>query len=256
MLTIQGLSKTFYKGTEEENEIFKDFSLEVKENQCTAILGPNGCGKSTLFNLISGKIQEDQGTISLESVNLNQLNEEKRSLYIGKVAQDPSKGVSPNLTVLENMSLAKKKGQKFTLKALLNNQGKEPLVEELKTLNLGLENKLNTKVKYLSGGQRQSLSLLMATIIRPDLLLLDEHTAALDPKTSQLVMEKTVELIEKNKMMTLMITHNLRNVVQFADRVMMLNHGQVLFDLSTRGLTEVELEELYYEKLNQSIQTA
>ena len=256
MLTIQGLSKTFYKGTEEENEIFKDFSLEVKENQCTAILGPNGCGKSTLFNLISGKIQEDQGTISLESVNLNQLNEEKRSLYIGKVAQDPSKGVSPKLTVLENMSLAKKKGQKFTLKALLNNQGKEPLVEELKTLNLGLENKLNTKVKYLSGGQRQSLSLLMATIIRPDLLLLDEHTAALDPKTSQLVMEKTVELIEKNKMMTLMITHNLRNVVQFADRVMMLNHGQVLFDLSTRGLTEVELEELYYEKLNQSIQTA
>lgn len=256
MLTIQGLSKTFYKGTEEENEIFKDFSLEVKENQCTAILGPNGCGKSTLFNLISGKIQEDQGTISLESVNLNQLNEEKRSLYIGKVAQDPSKGVSPNLTVLENMSLAKKKGQKFTLKALLKNQGKEPLVEELKTLNLGLENKLNTKVKYLSGGQRQSLSLLMATIIRPDLLLLDEHTAALDPKTSQLVMEKTVELIKKNKMMTLMITHNLRNVVQFADRVMMLNHGQVLFDLSTRGLTEVELEELYYEKLNQSIQTA
>ena len=256
MLKINRLSKTFYPGTEEENQVFNEFSLDIRGEECTAILGPNGCGKSTLFNLISGKIQEDQGSIQLENVNLSDLNEENRARYIGKVMQDPSKGVSPNLTVLENMTIARKKGQKFTLKSLLKNQDKEVVIEELKTLNLGLENKLNTKVKYLSGGQRQSLSLLMATLVKPDLLLLDEHTAALDPKTSQVIMEKTVELIEREKMMTLMITHSLRNAVQFADRVIMLNHGQLMFDLKTQGLTEIELEELYYETINQSLKSA
>ncbi len=256
MLTIKKLSKTFYPGTEEENKVFQEFSLDFQENQCTAILGPNGCGKSTLFNLISGKIIQDQGDISLEDFSLSKLNEEDRAKYIGKVNQDPSKGVSPSLTVLENMFIARHKGEKFSLKSLVKKNDIEEIKEELRSLNLNLENKLNTPVKYLSGGQRQSLSLLMATLVQPKVLLLDEHTAALDPKTSRLVMEKTSELIESSSMMTLMITHNLRNAVDFADRVIMLDKGKVIFDLDTKKLSERDLEELYYKNLEKNYNAA
>lgn len=256
MLTIKKLSKTFYPGTEEENKVFQEFSLDFQENQCTAILGPNGCGKSTLFNLISGKIIQDQGDISLEDFSLSKLNEEDRAKYIGKVNQDPSKGVSPSLTVLENMFIARHKGEKFSLKSLVKKNDIEKIKEELRSLNLNLENKLNTPVKYLSGGQRQSLSLLMATLVQPKVLLLDEHTAALDPKTSRLVMEKTSELIESSSMMTLMITHNLRNAVDFADRVIMLDKGKVIFDLDTKKLSERDLEELYYKNLEKNYNAA
>ena len=256
MLTIKKLSKTFYPGTEEENKVFQEFSLDFQENQCTAILGPNGCGKSTLFNLISGKIIHDQGDISLEDFSLSKLNEEDRAKYIGKVNQDPSKGVSPSLTVLENMFIARHKGEKFSLKSLVKKNDIEEIKEELRSLNLNLENKLNTPVKYLSGGQRQSLSLLMATLVQPKVLLLDEHTAALDPKTSRLVMEKTSELIESSSMMTLMITHNLRNAVDFADRVIMLDKGKVIFDLDTKKLSERDLEELYYKNLEKNYNAA
>ena len=256
MLTIKKLSKTFYPGTEEENKVFQEFSLDFQENQCTAILGPNGCGKSTLFNLISGKIIQDQGDISLEDFSLSKLNEEDRAKYIGKVNQDPSKGVSPSLTVLENMFIARHKGEKFSLKSLVKKNDIEKIKEELRSLNLNLENKLNIPVKYLSGGQRQSLSLLMATLVQPKVLLLDEHTAALDPKTSRLVMEKTSELIESSSMMTLMITHNLRNAVDFADRVIMLDKGKVIFDLDTKKLSERDLEELYYKNLEKNYNAA
>lgn len=256
MLTIKKLSKTFYPGTEEENKVFQEFSLDFQENQCTAILGPNGCGKSTLFNLISGKIIQDQGDISLEDFSLSKLNEEDRAKYIGKVNQDPSKGVSPSLTVLENMFIARHKGEKFSLKSLVKKNDIEEIKEELRSLNLNLENKLNTPVKYLSGGQRQSLSLLMATLVQPKVLLLDEHTAALDPKTSRLVMEKTSELIGSSSMMTLMITHNLRNAVDFADRVIMLDKGKVIFDLDTKKLSERDLEELYYKNLEKNYNAA
>lgn len=253
MLRINNLNKTFYPGTNEEHEVFQDFSLNIEENVCTTILGPNGCGKSTLFNMISGSIKNDEGTIELNGKNIENLSEDKRALFIGKVNQDPSMGVSPSLNILENMSLALKKGEKFTFTKLVKNQNIDNIVKSLKELDLGLEDKLTTQVKFLSGGQRQSLSLLMATIKRPDLLLLDEHTAALDPKTSKLIMDKTNDLIKREKITTLMITHNLRHAIEYSDRILMLNKGKVVLDIKANDITEEELAKIYNEKIQETM---
>lgn len=249
MLKIEKLNKVFYPGTPEENIIFDGFNLEIEENKCTAILGPNGCGKSTLFNIISGALSNDGGTIELQGQDISKLSEEKRAKYIGKVSQDPSMGVSPSLTILENMSIAMKKGGKFTFSKLIKKNNEEFIVNKLKELGLGLEKKLNTQVKFLSGGQRQSLSLLMATIIRPELLLLDEHTAALDPKTSTLIMNKTTELISRENITTLMISHNLRHAIQYSSRIIMLNHGKVVLDVESKKINEEQLNRIYNEKI-------
>ncbi|HCX60872.1 MAG TPA: ABC transporter ATP-binding protein [Clostridiales bacterium] len=245
MLTIDKLSKSFNTGTENEVKVFKDFNLHINKNECTAILGANGCGKSTLFNIISGVTTAEGGEITINGRNINSLKENERAQFIGRVHQDPSKGVSPSLTILENISLSDKKCKKFTLRRLINKNRIENYKEILKTLDLGLENKLDTEVKYLSGGQRQSLSLLMATIIKPELLLLDEHTAALDPKTSRLIMEKTRELIQTQAITTMMISHNVNDAIKFSDRIIMLDKGSVVLDVRNGQITEKELMEIY-----------
>ena len=242
MLYVKNLEKTFNIGTENEIKIFEDLNLHIEDGKCTALLGSNGCGKTTLMNIISGSIMQDGGEIILK--------EEKRSQYIGKVHQNPSFGVSPSLTILENMSLADKKGEKFGLKKLINIKNIGRYKEILKELDLGLEDKLTTKVKFLSGGQRQSLSLCMATMKRPKILLLDEHTAALDPKTSTVIMEKTRELIERKKITTIMISHNMRDAIKYSDRVIMLDQGKIILDKKSRELSEKELTDIYTEKLN------
>lgn len=249
MLKINNLSKSFNKDSDERIDIFNGFNLEIEENKCTAIIGANGCGKSTLLNLISGSIMADQGEIILKGKDIGKLSEEKRAIHIGRVHQDPSMGVSPTLTILENMSLADKKGSTFSLKKLVNKVNIPRYVELLKDLDLGLEDKLDTQVKYLSGGQRQSLSLVMASMKFPDLLLLDEHTAALDPKTSHVVMRKTKELIDKYKMTTIMISHNMKDAIDYSDRVIMLDKGQVILDKPSSDLTEEELMNIYKKKL-------
>lgn len=249
MLKIVDLNKKFYPGTPEEHTVFESFSIDIEENVCTTILGPNGCGKSTLFNMISGSIKNDSGEIVLNEKNIETLAEQERALFIGKVSQDPSMGVSPSLNIMENMSLAVKKGEKFTFKKLVKRENVDGIVKSLKELDLGLEDKLNTQVKFLSGGQRQSLSLLMATIKRPDLLLLDEHTAALDPKTSKLIMDKTNDLIKKEKITTLMITHNLKHAIDYSDRIIMLNKGKIVLDIKANQITEEELAKVYNEKI-------
>lgn len=245
MLTINDLSKSFNKGTENEVKVFDNFNLHINKNECTAILGANGCGKSTLFNIISGVIPVESGDITINDRNINDLKENERAKFIGRVHQDPSKGVSPSLTILENISLSDKKCQRFSLKRLINKSRIENYKEILRTLDLGLENKLDTEVKYLSGGQRQSLSLLMATIIKPELLLLDEHTAALDPKTSRLIMEKTRELIKNQEITTMMISHNVNDALKFSDRIIMLDKGSVVLDVRNGQITEKELIEIY-----------
>lgn len=241
MLKIKNLSKDFNKQTENELRIFENLNLKIEKGKSTAILGPNGCGKSTLLNIISGSIMADKGEIILNKRNIENYKQEKRADYIGRVYQNPSMGVSPSLTILENMSLADKKRERISLKGLIKKHRIPVYIELLKDLNLGLENKLNTKVRYLSGGQRQSLSLVMATMKHPELLLLDEHTAALDPKTSQVVMNKTKELIEKYKITTIIISHNMKDAIKYSDRIIMLNKGKVILDRPSKELTEEEL---------------
>lgn len=253
MLRIQGLWKKFNKGTENEIEVFNNFNLDIEGNRCTAIIGPNGCGKSTLLNILGGSILPDSGKVILNGEDISNLSEEKRSKYIGKVYQDPSMGVSPALTILENLSLADKKGERFTLRKLIKKNNMDKYVEILRSLGLGLEDKLNTKVKYLSGGQRQSLSLIMATMKHPDLLLLDEHTAALDPKTSHIIMEKTRELLDKYKITTIMISHNMKDAIRYSDRIIMLNKGKIVLDKPSKNTTEKELIDIYKAKLFEQI---
>lgn len=253
MLKIVNLSKSFNKNTDNEVNIFNNFNLEIENNKCTAIIGSNGCGKSTLLNMIGGSILADKGQIILNGKNMESLREEQRATHIGRVYQNPSMGVSPSLTILENMSLADKKGEKFTLRKLIKNNNIDKYVELLKDLDLGLENKLNTRVKFLSGGQRQSLSLVMASMKYPDLLLLDEHTAALDPKTSNVVMQKTKELIKKYSMTTIMISHNMKDAIEYSDRIIMLDRGLVVLDKPSINVTERELIDIYREKLVQIV---
>ena len=245
MLSIKNLSKIFNAGTDYELRIFNDFNIHINKGECTGILGANGCGKSTLFNIISGVIMQEKGVITLNGKNINNLKENERAQFIGRVHQNPSAGVSPSLTILENISLSDKKCQKFTLRKLINKNKIETFKEILRTLDLGLESKLDTEVKYLSGGQRQSLSLLMATMNKPELLLLDEHTAALDPKTSRLVMEKTKELIKTQNITTMMISHNVRDAVKYSDRIIMLNKGEIILDVRSGQITEKELLNIY-----------
>lgn len=256
MLEIKDLRKVFYEGLPEENVIFENFNLTIEENKCLAILGPNGCGKSTLLNLISGSLTSDGGMILLNGKDITKEKEEKRAASIGKVYQDPSMGVAPSLNILENISLALKKGEKFSLRKLVKKENIKKIKEKLKELKLGLEDKLTTEVKFLSGGQRQSLSLLMATIKKPELLLLDEHTAALDPKTSKLIMDKTRDLIKKDHITTMMITHNLSHAVEYADRIIMLNKGQIVLDVEAKKITEEELQKIYTRKIESPIQIA
>lgn len=250
MLTIKNLKKSFNEGTENEVNIFNGFNLEIKESEFVAILGSNGCGKSTLFNIISGSVQDNGGSIILGGTDISSLKEEERAGKIGKVHQDPSKGVSPSLTILENLSLAAKKSEKFSLRRLIRKENTGKFIELLKELDLGLENKLNTQVKFLSGGQRQALSLIMATMKKPELLLLDEHTAALDPKTSRMIMSKTKQLIDKQKITAMMISHNLRDAIKYSDRIIMLDKGKVILDIKSKDVTEGELSKIYTSKMN------
>lgn len=249
LLKIRRLSKSFNKGTENEIKIFDNFNLDIEKNKCTAIIGPNGCGKSTLLNLIAGSTAIDQGKILLKGRDITNFSEENRAIHLGRVHQDPSKGVSPSLTILENMSLADKKGDRFSLNRLVKKNNIEKYIFLLKELDLGLENMLNTEVRFLSGGQRQSLSLIMAAMKHPDLLLLDEHTAALDPKTSNLIMHKTDELLEKYSITTMMVSHNMRDAIKFSDRIVMLDKGIVVIDKPSSEVTEEELIKIYKEKL-------
>lgn len=252
MLKIRKLSKSFNKNTDNEITVFNDFDLNIEKNKCTAIIGPNGCGKSTLLNLIAGNTTADSGEMLLNGSDITRLKEEDRAKYFGRVHQDPSKGISPSLTILENISLADKKGEGFGLKSLIKKNNIERYISILEDLDLGLEKKLNTKVKFLSGGQRQSLSLIMAAMKHPDLLLLDEHTAALDPKTSNIVMDKTKELIEKYSITTIMISHNMRDAVKYSDRIVMLDRGIIALNKLSINVTEEELFQLYREKLSQN----
>lgn len=244
MLKIQKLHKVFNENTINENKVFEDFSLEVKNGDFITIIGSNGAGKSTLLNIISGNISLDDGSIILDNKDVSNMEEYKRSKIIGRVFQNPSLGVSPNMTILENLSLADNKGKKFGLSFGINKKRINYYKDILKELDLGLEDKLYNKVNLLSGGQRQALCMLMAVMSKPKLLLLDEHTAALDPKTSLKIMDITEKMIKDSNVTTMMVTHNLKQAIKTGNRIVMMHRGKVIIDLKGK-----EKENLTTEKL-------
>ncbi len=244
MLQIRNLFKAFHKNTLNEKVIFERFSLDVEEGDCITIIGSNGAGKSTLLNLISGSIEADEGAILLKNKELLKSSEYKRSKMIGRVFQDPSLGTSPDMTILENLSMAINKGKKFDLSMGVTKKDIPKFKEILSQLSLGLENMVNTKVGMLSGGQRQALALVMATISNPQLLLLDEHTAALDPKTSERIVALTEKIIAQKKITTLMVTHNLHQAINQGNRLIMLHQGEVVLDIKGEEKKNLTIEKL------------
>ena len=232
MLDLSHIYKTFNAGTVDEKILFSDFNLTVNEGDFIGVIGSNGSGKTTMLNIVSGDVSPDAGTVTLNGVDITSRKNFKRAENIGRVFQNPSMGTCPSMTIWENMSIADNKGKTYGLSFGLNRQRRDYYCSQLELLGMGLENRLNTPAGSLSGGQRQALALIMATMIRPDLLLLDEHTAALDPKSSDTVMMLTEKVVREKKITTLMVTHNLRHAVEYGTRAIMMHEGGIIMDVS------------------------
>lgn len=250
MLDVSGIDKKFNLKTESETVLYKDLNLNIADGEFVTIIGSNGSGKSTLLNMICGQISPDQGRIDFRGKNLLKIKDYKRFEKISRVYQDPMSGTSPSLTVLENLSLALDKGNLFNIRKAIRGDKKTFFIEQLKSLDLGLEDKLDVRVGQLSGGQRQALSLLMSLMNEPDLLLLDEHTAALDPKSSETIMKLTAEMVESREMTTVMVTHNLQHALDYGTRLLMFHQGRIIADISgekKQELTRNDLIKLFIE---------
>lgn len=232
MLEIQNVSKTFNAGTVNEKTALNGLNLKLNEGDFVTIIGGNGAGKSTMLNAVAGVWPVDCGKIIIDGVDVTRLGEHQRAAYIGRVFQDPMTGTAATMQIEENLALAARRGQRRGLSWGVTKEEKEQYRELLGGLGLGLESRLTTKVSTLSGGQRQALTLLMATLKRPKLLLLDEHTAALDPKTAAKVMELTDRIVREGQLTTLMITHNMRDAIQYGNRLIMLHDGHVILDIA------------------------
>ena len=244
MLEISGINKTFNPGTVNENHALRDLSLHLKDGESIAVIGGNGAGKSTLLNAVAGVWNVDSGSIRLAGVDITHLPEYKRAKYIGRVFQDPMMGTAATMQIEENLALAARRGRSRGLKVGITKAEREQFRDMLRILDLGLDNRLEDKVGLLSGGQRQALTLLMATMQKPKLLLLDEHTAALDPKTAAKVMEVTRILVNQDQLTTLMITHNMRDAIEYGDRLIMMYRGQIAVDVSGEEKKNLTVERL------------
>ena len=244
MLEIHNISKTFNAGTINEKCALAGLSLTLKEGESVAVIGGNGAGKSTLLNAVAGVWSVDSGTISIGGVDVTHLPEHKRAKYIGRVFQDPMMGTAATMQIDENLALAARRGQGRTLRRGITKAEREKYRDLLKILDLGLEDRMTARVGLLSGGQRQALTLLMATLQRPKLLLLDEHTAALDPKTAAKVMEVTRTLVNQDVLTTLMITHNMKDAIEYADRLVMMHEGRIALDIGGAEKQKLTVEDL------------
>ncbi|MCR4429920.1 MAG: ABC transporter ATP-binding protein [Tepidanaerobacteraceae bacterium] len=244
MLLLENISKTFNPGTPNENQVFNGLSLKVDDGDFITVIGSNGAGKSTLLNAIAGVFPIDGGKIYLDGSDITGLPEYKRAAFIGRVFQDPMLGTSPSMTIEENLSLAFSRAENISLRWGLNAEKRKLFSKYLSTIPLGLENRLSTKVKLLSGGQRQALTLIMATMKKPRLLLLDEHTASLDPKTAMLVNELTEEIIEKEGITTIMVTHNLEHAIKMGNRLIMMHKGRIVLDIRGEEKTSITIPRL------------
>ena len=244
MLKIKDVCKVFNVNTINENRVFDGFSLQVEKGEYVSIIGSNGAGKSTLLNLITGNLPVDSGSIMIDGEEVVKKEEYYRCRYIGRVFQNPSVGVAPNMNILENMSLADNKGKPYGIKFAIDKKRINYYKEELKRLNLGLEDKLYNKVNLLSGGQRQALTLIMAAMSNPKILLLDEHTAALDPKTSIKIMDITDKIIDEKKITTLMVTHNIKQAIESGDRLIMMHEGKIVIDVKREEKSKLNRDKL------------
>ena len=248
MLKIENVKKTFNAGTVNEKVALNGLNLHLKEGEFVTVIGGNGAGKSTMLNAVAGVWGVDSGTITIGGVNVTELPEYKRAKYIGRVFQDPMMGTAATMQIEENLALAARRGKPRTLRAGITKAEREAYIEQLKILDLGLEDRMTAKVGLLSGGQRQALTLLMATLQQPKLLLLDEHTAALDPKTAAKVLEATQKIVERDNLTTLMITHNMRDAIAYGNRLIMMHEGRIVVDVSgeeKKHLTGEQLMSLF-----------
>ncbi len=244
MLEIRNISKTFNKGTINEKRALIDVSLTLKDGDFCTVIGGNGAGKSTVMNAIAGVWPVDSGRILIDGEDVSALPEFKRALYLGRVFQDPMTGTAGDMQIVENMALAARRGQKRTLRWGVSHKEEEEYRELLKKLDLGLEDRMTSKVGLLSGGQRQALTLLMATMKKPKVLLLDEHTAALDPKTAAKVLEATDRIVGENNLTTLMVTHNMNDAIVHGNRLIMMSHGNIIYDVSGEEKKNLKVPDL------------
>lgn len=231
MLKLVNVEKSFNIGTVNEKHVLRDLNLEIFPGDFITVIGGNGAGKSTMLNIISGVYQVDGGAIILDGEDITTQNEHTRARLLGRVFQDPMMGTAANMSIEENLALAYRRTKRRGLGWGITNKEKELYHEVLKTLDLGLEDRMTSKVGLLSGGQRQAITLLMATLQKPKLLLLDEHTAALDPKTAKKVLELTQEIVERDKLTTLMITHNMKDAIRVGNRLVMMHNGHIVYDV-------------------------
>lgn len=248
MLEIKNVFKTFNPGTVNEKHALNGINLTLNEGDFVTVIGGNGAGKSTMLNMVAGVYPVDSGSIVIDGVDVTKLPEHKRAKYIGRVFQDPMTGTAADMQIVENLALASRRGKFRTLKQGVTKKEKAHYAEILKTLDLGLETRLTSKVGLLSGGQRQAITLLMATLKKPKVLLLDEHTAALDPKTAAKVLELTTEIVEKDNLTTIMITHNMKDAIAIGNRLIMMNDGKIIYDVAgeeKKNLTTADLLEKF-----------
>ena len=244
MLEIKNVHKTFNKGTINEKKALNGVNLHLDPGDFVTIIGGNGAGKSTTLNMVAGVYPIDQGTIILDGKDISDLPEYKRAYMLGRVFQDPMMGTAAGMQIEENMAMANRRGKKRGLSWGITKKEKEMFKEKLQMLDLGLEDRMTSKVGLLSGGQRQALTLLMATMNPPKLLLLDEHTAALDPKTAELIMELTGKVVKEKKLTTIMVTHNLRYAVEYGNRILMMHQGHAVLDKAGEEKAKLVVDDL------------
>ena len=244
MLELININKNYNPGSVNELCLFKDFNLTVKDGEFVSVVGSNGSGKTSMLNIICGSIAVDSGKILIHGEDITKQKDYIRQRRIGRVYQDPSKGTCPSMTILENMSIAENKGKPYNLGRGVNKAKLEEYREMLRPLNLGLEDKMGVQVGSLSGGQRQALALLMATMTPIDFLILDEHTAALDPKTAEIIMELTDQVVKEKKVTTIMVTHNLRYAVEYGNRLIMMHEGKVIYDVAGEEKKNLQVKDL------------
>ena len=249
MLEIQNVSKTFNAGTVNQKIALNGLNLKLNEGDFVTVIGGNGAGKSTMLNAVAGVWPVDEGKILIDGVDVTRLSEHQRAAYIGRVFQDPMTGTAATMQIEENLALAARRGKRRTLRIGITKAEREQYRELLKTLDLGLEDRLTARVGLLSGGQRQALTLLMATMNKPKLLLLDEHTAALDPKTADKVLHLTEEIVARDHLTTLMVTHNMRNAIQYGNRLIMMDAGRIVVDVRGEEKKNLSVRDLL-EKFN------